>query len=69
MQDVEKRKIGQVQSRTGRAGDVKRGMLEKRRGKGEFWLGTLNWKCVCVDVCVQNALVTQSSIDKQDRCP
>lgn len=67
---MEKRKIGQVQSRTARAGDVKRGMLEKRRGKGEFWLGTLNWKCVCacvcVDVCVQNALVTQSSIDKQD---
>lgn len=24
---------------------------------------------VCVCVCVQNALVTQSSIDKQDRCP
>lgn len=39
------------------------GYVEERRGEGEVRLGTVNWKCVYV--CEQNALVTQSSIDKQ----
>lgn len=42
---------------------------KSRRWGGGFWLGTLNWKCVfvcmCVYPCVESALVTQSSIDKQ----
>lgn len=41
----------------------------ERGGGGDVWLGTLNWKCVfvcvCVYACVESALVTQSSIDKQ----
>lgn len=45
-------------------------MFRRGGARERSWLGTVNWKCVhvCdvrVRVCVENALVTQSSIDRQ----